>query len=69
MKLTSANAHALAAQFGFTLDRDFYTLRASTVCQVLEAADLVKYRKPRDANGSRGSYFYAYLQRAAARQA
>ncbi len=67
--MNNTNARALAAQFDFPLDRDFCTLPASTVCRVLEAADLVKYRKPKNANGSRGRYFYAYLQRVANRAA
>lgn len=67
MKLTPTHAAALAAQFDFPLDRDFFTLPVLTVVRVLEAADFVKYRKPKNANGSRGRYFYAYLQRAAAR--
>lgn len=45
------------------LTRDFCTLRASEVERVLEAADLVKYRRPKNANGSRGRYFYARMQR------
>lgn len=47
----------------FDLTRDFCTLRASEVERVLEAADLVKYRRPKNANGSRGRYFYARMQR------
>ena len=31
---------------------------------VLRAADARKYQKPRNANGSRGRYFAAYLARA-----
>ncbi len=46
---------------------DFYTLSASQVCTVLEYADAAKYRKPRNANGSRGRYFYERMRRAARR--
>lgn len=46
-----------------TGDQDFYTLRASQVDALLEHADRERYQKPRDANGSRGRYYYARLQR------
>ena len=59
----SAPIH-LATTYGIDLRKDFYTLSSSEVAQVLELADLVKYRKPKQANGSRGRYFFAYLQRA-----
>lgn len=67
--MDTAHATALAAQFHIPLGRDFCTLRASEVAQVLEAADFVKYRRPKNANGSRGRYFYAALSRAANRRA
>lgn len=59
----------LAKQFRFPLHQDFCTLSSSTVRAVLEAADFVKYRRPKNANGSRGRYFYAYLNRVANRNA
>jgi hypothetical protein len=43
--------------------QDFYTLSSSQVEKLLEEADRVKYRKPRNANGSRGRYFHDRLQR------
>lgn len=63
--MSASNATNLATQFHIPLGRDFFTLSASDVCNVLEAADLVHYRKPINANGSRGRYFYAMLNRAA----
>lgn len=45
----------------------FHALPGRTVRHLLEYADLVKYRKPKNANGSRARYFYEYLQRRAAR--
>lgn len=42
---------------------DFDTLSSSKVSELLEVADAVKYRKPKNANGSRGRYFFARLQR------
>lgn len=42
---------------------NFYALPASKVDALLEVADAVGYRKPKNANGSRGRYFFAKLQR------
>lgn len=62
--MNRSDATSLATQFHIPLGRDFHTLTCSEVCRVLEAADHMKYRKPRNANGSRGRYFYAALNRA-----
>jgi hypothetical protein len=43
----------------------FHALPSSTVDALLTEADRVKYRRPKNANGSRGRYFHAYLQRRA----
>jgi hypothetical protein len=48
---------------------DFFTLSASQVNDLLTFADDQGYRKPRNANGSRGRYWYAYLQRSARKAA
>jgi hypothetical protein len=50
-------------KLGIAPGTDFHTLRSSQVTDLLLAADLYKYRKPKNANGSRGRYFYSYLQR------
>lgn len=47
---------------------DFHTLSSEQVEMLLASADAVKYRKPRNANGSRGRYFHAYLSRLARRE-
>lgn len=65
--MNKSNATGLASQFHIPLGRDWFTLNNSEVCNVIEAADHVKYRKPKNANGSRGRYFYARLNRAARR--
>ena len=44
---------------------DFHSLPSDQVAQVLREADAVKYRKPKNANGSRARYFYEYLARTA----
>lgn len=50
---------------GVPLGADFDTLRRSTVESLLAWADHYKYRAPKNANGSRGRYFHAMLQRRA----
>lgn len=45
--------------------QDFHTLRSEQVESLLAFADQRKYRKPKNANGSRGRYFYQMLQRRA----
>lgn len=66
--MTPNEAIQLSHAYHIQLRRDFFTLSSSDVCRVLEAADAWKYRKPKNANGSRGRYFYALLNRAANRQ-
>ena len=61
--MTHYPATSLATQFHLDLTKDCYTRSHAEVCRVLEAADLVKYRKPKSANGSRGRYFFEYLKR------
>ena len=61
------DARSLATQYAINLEKDFFTLSFHEVAQVILAADTRRYRKPRQANGSRGRYFFAYLQRAARR--
>lgn len=58
-----AEAIALAARHEIPLNKDFHTLPASTVDRITAAADERKYRKPKNANGSRARYFHAYLVR------
>lgn len=55
----------LAAQGVDVKTADFHTLSSADVDRVLAWADLCRYRKPRNANGSRGRYFLARLQRIA----
>jgi hypothetical protein len=46
-------------------DQDFHTLSASQIEALLIEADRQRYQKPKNANGSRGRYFYALIQRQA----
>lgn len=45
---------------------NFHTLSAREVERLVEQAKARRYRKPKNANGSTGRYWYAYLQRRAA---
>lgn len=54
---------ACAILVGAQAGGDFHALRSSQVDALLTAADRYKYRKPKNANGSRARYFHAYLQR------
>lgn len=48
--------------------RDFFTLDSTQVESLVAEADRVRYRKPKNANGSRARYFHALLQRRANRK-
>jgi hypothetical protein len=60
-------AHALFIlhSLNIALGQDFHTLNASNVIDILEFADKAKYRKPKNANGSRARYYFNLLQRRA----
>lgn len=61
------SATSLTTQFHIQLAKDFFTLTHAEISSVLDAANLVKYRRPKNANGSRARYFFASPQRAARR--
>jgi hypothetical protein len=65
--MSRGTAIHLAEVYRVPLGRDFDTLSSSEVACVIDAANAWRYRKPPNANGSRGRYFYAYLNRAAER--
>lgn len=44
---------------------NFHALDSFIVESLLAEADRVKYRRPKNANGSRARYFHAYLTRRA----
>lgn len=66
--LTSYDARELASRYRIPLDRDFHALDSATVESIIAAADSVRYRAPRNRNGSRARYFHARLVRAASRK-
>ena len=55
-------AHGVLISCGAKVGQDFHTLRASQVEVLLNWADHYHYRKPKNANGSRGRYFYQLVQ-------
>lgn len=65
--MTRTQAIEICTAYRIPRNVDFCTLNSETVLRILEAADLHKYRKPANANGSRGRYFHAFLCRVANR--
>lgn len=53
----------LRRQHGIDFSADFHTLRSAQVEALLTAARACGYREPKNANGSRARYFFAYLVR------
>ena len=47
--------------------KDFHALNSEQVEKIISLADSRGYRAPKNAKGSRARYFYAYLERVAAR--
>jgi hypothetical protein len=62
-RFNSAGAYGVLKQCGIDWRRDFHSLRSEQVEALIAWADEFKYRKPRNANGSRARYFHAYLVR------
>lgn len=66
-QMDSTDARAVLARCGIALGADFHALCVETVYLLLVEADRIRYHAPPGANGSRARYFYAYMQRRAAR--
>ena len=62
-RLSKHDACAILNRIGIRRGEDFHTLSSSKVDELVTAAVAAKYHKPKNANGSRGRYFHAYLQR------
>ena len=60
-KLTKDEARMKLRRLGVPISKNFFTLTPAQVDRLIEVADEMKYRKPKNASGSRGRYFYAYL--------
>ena len=67
-RMTKDQAQEILRRIGCSAAPDFFTLPSEQVAQVLIEADAVKYRKPKNANGSRARYFYEYLTRTARKE-
>lgn len=65
--MDKSTANDILQQCGIPKGEDFHRLSSSQVESLIEFADLHKYRKPKSANGSRGRYFHAYVERVASR--
>ncbi len=62
-RLDRNSACNILSTSGAGRNSDFHALSSTVVERLLDAAGEVGYRKPKNANGSRGRYFHAYLQR------
>lgn len=63
-RMTHDDARALCSVFGIDPRQDWHAMPSAMKDAVLKAADARNYRKPANANGSRGRYFAEYLRRA-----
>lgn len=66
-KLNRFEACSILRELRIPVGEDFHVLSSSKVSDLLEVADRLKYRKPKNANGSRGRYFHERVQRACRR--
>lgn len=66
-RITKTEACDVLRELAIPAGEDFHALRSSIVEGLVSAAAHFGYRKPKNANGSRGRYFYAYLQKACKR--
>lgn len=48
---------------GINFEQDFHELRSDAVDFLVALAKTYRYRKPKNANGSTGRYFFSLLQR------
>jgi len=62
-RISSGEACSILNRIGIPRGEDFHTLSSSKVDALVDEAKRRGYKKPKNANGSRGRYFHAYLQR------
>jgi len=67
-RLTPSEAKAILARLGIPVASDFHALPSSAVDQLISEADRIRYRKPKNAPGSRGRMFHDYVTRTARRE-
>lgn len=65
-RLTPSAALDILHRARVPADSNFHRLNSGDVCALLDEADAMRYRAPRNANGSRARYFHAFLARTAA---
>jgi hypothetical protein len=62
-RLTACDASRILSLCNITPKVDFSTLSTNQVDDLVAESIRYGYRKPKNANGSRGRYFHAYLTR------
>lgn len=67
-RLTPADARAILKRLSLPVKADFHALPSSAVERLISEADAMRYRKPRNAPGSRARMFHAYVTRTARRE-
>lgn len=65
MSINAPNTAAYWIARGINPQSDFHTLSSSQVDIILDSAKECRYRKPKNANGSRARYFFCAVQRKA----
>jgi hypothetical protein len=64
-RMTRETAQGILTRCSLGHKPDFFMLSNSDVYALSGEASVMKYRKPKSANGSRARYFYAHVLRAA----
>lgn len=67
-RMTKETAWNLAIRHGIDLKTDFHAKSSDEVESISEAMKEVRYRAPKNRNGSPARCFFAYMQRAYAKQ-
>lgn len=64
-QMSREKAREVLVECDVELGADYHRLNSDRVLALVDAAKAHGYKKPKDANGSTGRYFHAYLQRRA----
>lgn len=67
MKMTKTEALELITRYRIPITADFHTLKGDEKDRIQEAADFVRYRARKNANGSRQRMFFEFLVRKTAK--
>ncbi len=68
MQIDRSRAIRVLQMSNVPIGANFYALTVDQIMSLLAFADELKYRRPKNANGSRGRYFHEYMQRRARRK-